>query len=211
MSSEGTRQRALYERRLGGITISADKWIENGGRIKSPVPTTNPQVGKQITVSESHARSRSDGSYRSGGPFYTSRVRSFINGAGVANHYNSGQSKFYSGSVYGNPPTLEEMSKLGYANISGSFGDKNESQMTKDGTTAIALCSPTNPASDLGTTLAETFKEGIPSLPGIQSWKRRTEALKPSVVSTSTINLVGHPLSTKFHRFEMPPDIIVIS
>jgi hypothetical protein len=80
--------------------------------------------------------------------------------------------------MYGNPPTLKEKEAIGFGNISEKYGDKNESQLIKDGTVAIGLCSPTNPASDLGTTLAETFREGVPSLPGIESWKRRTEILK---------------------------------
>jgi len=70
------------------------------------------------------------------------------------------------------------MKSLNYSNISEAFGDKNESQLLSDGTTAISLCNPINPASDLGTGLAETFREGVPSLPGIQLWRQRTEALK---------------------------------
>jgi len=53
-----------------------------------------------------------------------------------------------------------------------------ESSMKTDGTTAISLVSPTNPTANLGSALAETFREGVPSLPGIQSWKHRTEKLR---------------------------------
>lgn len=38
--------------------------------------------------------------------------------------------------------------------------------MLSAGATAIARCAPTNPAVDLSTSLAELFREGLPSLPG---------------------------------------------
>lgn len=177
MSSEGTRSRALVERRIGSVERTAGEWVAAGGSMP-PAPISSTQVGKQMTVSESHRRDRSDGSYRSGGPFYTSLVRNFIKGASVKDHYNSSLNKFYSGIVRGKPPTLSEMQSVGYSNTDESYGASNEASMVKDGTTAIALVSPTNPAADLGTTLAETMREGVPSLPGIQTWKRRTEILK---------------------------------
>lgn len=177
MSSNGKRERSLFEDRSSARTITAEKWINDGG-FMSPPKTVATKAGKQITVSESHRRDRKDGSYRSGGPFYTSLVRSTIRSPDVVNHYNSATSKFYSGPIHSGLPTESEMKSIGYSNISEKFGDKNESSMIKDGTTAIALTSPTNPAADLGTTLAESMREGIPSLPGIQTWKRRTEILK---------------------------------
>lgn len=39
-------------------------------------------------------------------------------------------------------------------------------QMLRDGATAISRCAPTNPVVDLSTSLAELFREGLPSLPG---------------------------------------------
>jgi len=54
----------------------------------------------------------------------------------------------------------------------------NESSMNADGATAVSLVAPTNPTANLGTALAESFREGVPSLPGIQSWKHRTERLR---------------------------------
>lgn len=50
--------------------------------------------------------------------------------------------------------------------------------LTEDGATAIHLSAPTNPNANLGTTLAESVREGVPSLPGIQGWKRRTEVAR---------------------------------
>jgi len=54
----------------------------------------------------------------------------------------------------------------------------DEKSMSKDGATAVSLVAPTNPTANLSTALAESFREGVPSLPGIQSWKQRTEKLR---------------------------------
>ncbi len=39
-------------------------------------------------------------------------------------------------------------------------------QMLRDGATAISRCAPTNPLVDLSTSMAELFREGLPSIPG---------------------------------------------
>jgi hypothetical protein len=68
----------------------------------------------------------------------------------------------------------------GYKNTSDpkAFRSTDLSDLDADGSTAISLCAPTNPNSELGTALAEIHREGIPSLPGISTWKRRTEVAK---------------------------------
>jgi hypothetical protein len=55
---------------------------------------------------------------------------------------------------------------------------RNLSDLNASGATAIAQCAPTNPYSHIATSLAESHREGLPSLPGIQSWKKRTEIAK---------------------------------
>jgi len=80
--------------------------------------------------------------------------------------------------VFGADMTQTEAKELGNPALSFVYGDKNESLLTKEGAVAISLCNPINSASDLGTGLAESMREGIPSIPGIQSWRRRTEILK---------------------------------
>lgn len=176
MSSAGERQRYTYEYRPDGKVVTSAKWLELKGNI--PTNQVQQQTGKQITVSESHPMNRKDGSYREGGPFYTSRVTDFLQPGYTKNAYYAAQSRFYSGPVYGLPPSEAEMKELGYANISRNFGDSNESSLMADGTTAISLCNPINPASQLGTGLSETYLEGLPTLPGIKLWKAKTEFLK---------------------------------
>jgi len=176
VSSEGRRERIQTEFRPQGKTITFAEWLSRLGNpsTKPPAPTN---IGKQVTVSESHRKSP-DGSYRAGGPFYTSRVTDIFKVGHMDMDYNQSASKVYSGPVYGLVPTEAEMKEIGYQNLSRSYGAENQSSMAADGTTAISQCSPTNPASDLGTSLAEAVREGIPTLPGIQSWKAKTEVLK---------------------------------
>jgi hypothetical protein len=177
MSSAGTRERELPV----SIAVPGRAHFPNG-KYAFTGPTTSVPLasGKQITVSTSNVFDRSSGHYISGGAFYTSRVTPFFNPGGVANAAttDAGEVVTYSGPVVGVLPSTLEMETIGYGNIKGNYGSKNESQLSSLGTTAISLSSPTNPASDLGTTLAESVREGIPSLPGIKLWKGRTAIAK---------------------------------
>lgn len=178
MSSQTKKERVTRQVRDSFAEVPVNIWLNNP---KGLPPVTFPFVtGKQITVSEGHPKNLSDGSYREGGPFYTSRVTDFLKAGhlDVAEKKNAFQWNVYTGPIYGLPPTESELKSLGYKNISRSFGDKNESQMKVDGTNAISYSDPINPASDLGTGLAEIFREGVPTLPGIQSWRQRTNILR---------------------------------
>jgi len=176
MSSAGTRSRNLLQKVPIGSAITAGEWVAAKG-VMSSGGTESRVMGSQTTTSESHPRGR-DGSYREGGPFYTSRVVDFIQADHRSNVNFPSLNKVYSGPCYGNPPTLAEMKEIGYSNIERKYGSSNEEGMKSDGTTAISLCNPVNPASDLGTTLAESVREGVPSLPGIKLWRDKTQFLK---------------------------------
>jgi len=54
----------------------------------------------------------------------------------------------------------------------------NSGSLTTYGATAIAQVAPTNPNAELSTAIGEIYKDGLPALPGIRSWKRRTEILR---------------------------------
>lgn len=163
-----------------------DAWRQVPSRIKLA-------QGKQKTVSESHRLNRDTGSYDAGGPFYTSRVSYFINPGHVDNAYWFSAGKFYSGPICGNFPTVAEMSEVGF-DTTLSYGASNESSLKGLGSTAISQSAPTNPAANLGTTLAETFREGVPSLPGIQSWKNRTKAARAAGSEYLNYQFGWHPL-----------------
>ncbi|DAD51265.1 TPA_asm: maturation protein [ssRNA phage Zoerhiza.4_9] len=170
MSSSGSRERSLPC--IGRVVLSEPF----GSDVRWKDITI--RTGKQKTVSESHPVNRNTGSYDAGGPFFTSRVEYHLGDSHIENAYNWSYQSYMSGPVRTPFPSSGEMSDIGFQNTGLAYGSSNEKSMAVDGTNAISYASPTNPVSNLGTTLAETFREGVPSLPGIQSWKRRTEAAK---------------------------------
>jgi len=135
------------------------------------------RAGNQITDSENHVRGR-DGRYHEGGPFYTSR----IDYGGVNPTVSLRVSNSEGNYQYDGPVTLRPLP----SQLNEWFGENTEmkhrsedtSDLDPDGAVAISLVSPANPNTNLATTVAESVKEGIPSLPGIQSWKQRTNVAK---------------------------------
>jgi hypothetical protein len=106
-------------------------------------------------------------------------VEYFITPAKVSNIYRLGSPDYwYSGPVFGAFPTFAQMEEAGYKNKSLVYGSKDTSALGPLGATAISNVAPTNNASNLGVGLAEIAREGFPSVPGIQAWRRKTEAAK---------------------------------
>jgi hypothetical protein len=147
--------------------------------------------------SEGHPIDRKTGKRMGGGPFHVTHVEDFHNPAYVTevNRTTNGIDWFYTGPLYGTlvlSPALSEA-------WNGTAADWNETSMKADGTTAISQCAPTNPTVNLGTSLAETFREGIPSLPGIQSWKNRAQAAKAAGSEYLNYQFGWHPLTSEVH------------
>lgn len=126
--------------------------------------------------SEGHPINRKTGKYDSGGPFHVTHTGSFIEPGFVQRMCRtvSGKDIFYTGPFIG--PFVAATATGNH--YSGTTKEMDEKSLSALGTTAISQCAPTNPTAELGTALAETFREGVPSLPGIQSWERRTRAAK---------------------------------
>jgi hypothetical protein len=192
MSSAGTRERHLP------LRASLPSYIGITPYGDLPLVETILADGAQKTVSESHPINRKTGRYDAGGPFYTSKIEPFSKPGSVKDAYSGPKTVFYSGPVHCPLPSSTEMSNLGISKL--QFGDKNESQMKVKGTNAISYSSPINPASNLGTGLAETMREGIPSLPGIQAWKRRTEILKGLGSEYLNYQFGWAPLANEVHE-----------
>lgn len=141
-------------------------WITEGGAVVN--------MGAQVTESEGHARDRS-GQYREGGPFISSRVEKDFP---TTTTQLSGPSPYGTGLCQCSLGTPMEESQLPTelrALNPKRFKEEHSSSLTADGATAINLCAPTNPNAELGIALSELYKERLPSLPGVRTWKRRTE------------------------------------
>jgi len=179
MPSSGTREREV------------PLWIPQGSvsllntktGSSSPVATTpksSGPAGTQKTVSESHHFDRKHGHYDGGGPFYTALEQYSGNYPNVRLEVPSGVggSNFvYSGPlIIGFPSTKEYTEHLGGA--FSKFRSEDTSDLDPDGATAISLCSPVNPVSGLATGVSESYREGLPSLPGISSWRHRTDVAR---------------------------------
>lgn len=151
-----------------------------------PVPTAKPgsieNTSSQVTGSESHTRSRS-GKYESGGPFFTTRHSrslglSHFSGKRegfFTNGKPTGWTAYYHGAPVQFPNAFSEqfISKESIPSRSTDLSD-----LDPFGAEAISKCSPANPASEVGTGVSELYREGLPLLPGVQTWQRRTNLAK---------------------------------
>lgn len=161
----------------------------SGGVItdRRPGGKTSPVKGGQffgtdtdvLHQSEGHPLDRKTGRRVGGGPFHVVHTRTIMN----PSHLSNASSYTFPPNVFSGPvliPPAVAGSMLAYPIASNYKGtvSKTPPNMDADGTTAISLCAPTNPTANLSTTMAEIFREGIPSLPGIQTWRKRTLDLK---------------------------------
>lgn len=163
-----SKSRELNRRRYGGTQRN-----KNGAIIFDNSSKFIEGKGYQVTDSEGHVRDRKTGQYHEGGPFYSYRCEYDIPAVNV-------KVKDWTGAVFtgaahsplpGTPSVLQPAT---------SFRSKTDfGNLDKKGATAIAQCAPTNSNAELGTALAEIIHERrLPSVPGIQLWKRRTEVAK---------------------------------
>ena len=194
------------------MSLPLPRQIERPVKIVQPAVTTdgNPQhtagsdqtstIGTAISklwISEGHPVNRKTGNRESGGPFHVTHTGAFIEPGIVSNIFRPSYPnvRYYSGPVFG--PMVDSAALK--AEFNGIASNIDESSMKEKGTTAIAQCAPINPTSSLGTGLAETFREGFPSLPGIQSWKRRTEILRDAGSEYLNYQFGWSPLQSEVH------------
>lgn len=139
-------------------------------------PITLPNYSRQITASEPHKKNRHTGRYDSGGPFYTNRTRLLhVSKIKFKSYRGDGRTFWvYSGPLFPGPLSL--CYSTDFASMKPR--SKDTSDLDSYGATAIAHASPVNPVDTLGRGLTETYREGIPSLPLIQTWKKRAGIAK---------------------------------
>lgn len=131
----------------------------------------NVKSGRQITASERHRKNPKTGKYESGGPFYTVDMHYEVPTLSVKLKSPHKPSYFtYEGPLMTPVPAALDTSDKGIS----KFRSKDLKDLNPYGTTAISVCAPTNSEANLGTAIAEAHREGIATIPGIQTWKRRT-------------------------------------
>jgi hypothetical protein len=126
--------------------------------------------------SEGHPRNPKTGKREGGGPFHVTHSRAFVNPGSISD----AASTTYP-STFCTSKVMVELHQLFNHPLAAKYNGSlspTPPDMDAEGATAIAQVAPINPTANLGTTLAETFREGIPSLPGIQTWRDRTNYLK---------------------------------
>jgi hypothetical protein len=148
--------------------------VTNPSGVGGSVSRSKIAEGSQVTVSQSHPIDRRTGHRVGGGPFYTSRSTYFVKPGRVSRAYWGGAGKYFSGPLYPTLPTTEDLNKVGFTNLSMKLGSEDLSAMTTYGATAIARSSPVNPVSQLGVSLLEVTRDGLPSVHGVSTWKDRT-------------------------------------
>lgn len=130
--------------------------------------------GRQFTVSEGHAKSH-DGKYHVGGPFHTVKAHHVIGGTQVSNLVAFIRDWRYDGMIYTPVPGARIQTQKDL----DAHRSQDHSDLDSDGATAISLCSPINPHSNLATQLGELLSDGIKrSLPGVATWKERNRVAK---------------------------------
>lgn len=178
--------------------IRLKKRMKEGGKILSPASSVT--IGESTDIlyqSEGHPVNRKTGKRDSGGPFYVVHDTPFYE-AGQVNEVIGGNNLEleYSGNVLGEFISTAAMNER----HGGTPSSTPSSGMDSDGATAISQCAPTNPTAELASTLAETAREGIPSLPGIQSWKKRTEVLRAAGSEYLNYQFGWAPLQGEVHN-----------
>lgn len=139
-----------------------------------PFEVPNPSI--QITGSEPHKRGPK-GKFLEGGPFYTAKKH--LNPFSVG---RTGRCIFHSGSLtrynFVGASICVPRSLWYNEFLAASLEPENDSVLDAAGATAISRCSPVNPSSELGTGLSETYREGLPGLPGIHTWRDRADVVR---------------------------------
>jgi hypothetical protein len=165
-----TRERLLGHGPLGSFKWKKVSWEPNWREVEPQIVN----MGAQVTESEGHRMIRK-GLYDGGGPFYTVRLERNFPTRHI--EYEAADNSYFVGDV-GTPLPESTLPSDLYAMTPRKFKSNDMSDLIPLGTIAIAQCAPTNPNANLGTSLAEMYREGVPSIPGMQAWKRRTEIVK---------------------------------
>jgi len=150
-----------------------------------------------LVESEGHPVNRKSGKRESGGPFYVTHVGTFME-PGYVNRVIGGSrlEVEYSGPILGEHNSAAAIGSH-HQWVPPPSMDKNS--LNENGATAISQCAPNNPTAGLATGLAEMYREGVPTVPGIQSWKKRTEHAQQAGSEYLNYQFGWAPLAGEIH------------
>lgn len=144
--------------------------------------------GRQLTASEGHpwfVKPRPKGDV--GGPFTTIKME--VTQAHETHHSYSTGGKHpwtikFDGIIYpwsnpsyrlGRPFESDSSSPSGVIQQAWSFDQSSsDSDLLAQGTIAVDRCKPTNSIAEVSVSLGELFRDGLPSIPLLESWKERS-------------------------------------
>jgi hypothetical protein len=164
---DGSKSREFWTN-TGLLETSEDKganWFK--------YPKQKVQMGKQFTVSEGHRKDPKSGHYLGGGPFYTVLVKRRFPVHDVEIKGVAKPNRIIRAAV-GTPIDLALPPGYDYSDPR-KFRSEDTSDLDPKGATAVSQVAPTNPNGEAATALGEIVKDGLPSIPGIQTWKQRTD------------------------------------
>lgn len=154
-----------------GRALSGHSTIFVGGTLIDDVRASLVPNGRQITVSEGHQVSllgKTDEDI--GGDFYTTKVS--VEQAGQWIDVAQGT---YPGFTYQGDAGAVNPNDWNYHPPDLSY---SKEELEALGSTAVSLVSPVDSQAELLTAIAEAAREGMPSLPGAQTWADKTRIAK---------------------------------
>jgi hypothetical protein len=172
--SEKTRK---FQEFFGGWTYTKD------GKSWTTAPPTSRDMGTQKTESIGHPVNRKTGNREGGGPFYSALARRSFPRTSIeleGEPKPSATEKYKLRAQVGTPieqSILPSSVKEMYAKPT-SLRSEDLSDLDPKGATAISLVAPTNPNANAATMLGEIAKDGLVALPGVRTWRSRTDLLR---------------------------------
>lgn len=87
--------------------------------------------------------------------------------------------------------------------LNGFFPDPSSSEtfLKSQGTVAVDRCSPVNSIASVATTLGELKRDGIPALPGLQTWRDKTLSAKNGGNEYLNVQFGWAPLISDIKKF----------
>jgi len=165
------------------------------GRTPDPGPGSFQSTNRQMTTSEGHTwpPPKRNGKIQRdvGGNFYTERERVRISPGWVDYHgtFPDGGTKYVRGSSYfpGDVPFI--------------YGKPTDASLDAKGTTAIARVEPTRAVADVSVLLGELFREGLPSMLGLELWKKKAELARGAGSEYLNYQFGWKPLVSEVQNF----------